>query len=153
MTIRTDSKQGLPQPGLDAAREGRSIGRWANAQNALNAAATVITAADSYENMLPGYRYIVTTIYFQLSTASDTIRYELGVSSLPNGGGAFTPFTPYFNAATAATIEGSPFGPIMIDPPLCFRASDGACVCMRVLTNDAGATVNVGFNGWREEDI
>ena len=153
MTLRTDSTQGLPQPGLDAAREGRAMGRWANAQAALNAAATVITAADSYENMLPGYRYIVTTLYYNLSTASDTLRYELGVSSLPTGGGVFTAFTPYFNVATAATIEGSPVGPIMIDPPLCFTTDDGACICMRCLTNDAGATVNVGFNGWREEDI
>ena len=158
MTIRTDSAQGLPQPGLDAAREGRSIGRWANAQDTLNAAATVIEVAPtpgypgSYINMEPGIRYVITTIYFQLSTASDTIRYELGVSSLPSCGGTFTAFTPYFNAATAATIEGSPFGPIQIDPPLSFTVDDGACVCMRVLTNDAGATVNVGFNGWYEED-
>jgi len=153
MTIRTDSKQGLPQPGLDAAREGRSFCHWANAQAGLNAAATVITAADSYINMVPGYRYIVKCVYYNLSTASDTVQYELGVTSLPNGGGAFTAYTPYFDAATAATIEGSPTGPIPLDPPICVTTDDGACIAMRVLTNDAGASVNVGFTGWREEDI
>lgn len=153
MTKRTDSLQDASSPGLDAAREGRAIGRWANAQATLNAAATVITAADSYINMLPGYRYVVTMLYYNLSTASDTLRYELGVSSLPTGGGVFTAYTPYFSVATAATIEGSPVGPIMVDPPLVFTTDDGACICMRCLTNDAGATVNVGFNGWYEEDI
>ena len=159
MTIRTDSKQGLPQPGLDASREGRSVGRWANAQTGLNAAATVIAVAPagaypgSYINMEAGYRYVITTIFFQLSTASDTIQYELGVSSLPAGGGAFTSYTPFFDAATAATIEGSPYGPIQVDPPLVFTTDNGACICMRVLTNDAGAAVNVGFNGWYEENI
>jgi hypothetical protein len=153
MTIRTDSKQGLPQPGLDAAREGRSFCHWANAQAALNAAATVVTAGESTLNMVPGYRYIVRCIYYQLTTASDTIRYELGVSSLPNGGGVFTAHTPHFQSATAATIEGSPTGPIPLDPPICLTVDSGACICMRVLTNDAGATVNVGFTGWREEAI
>ena len=109
MPMRTDSKQGLPQPGLDAAREDRAVMRWANAQTSLNTASgTVITAVGSYENMTPGYRYIIKMLFYNLSTASDTVRYELGVSSLPNGGGVFTPFTPYFNAATAATIEGTP---------------------------------------------
>ena len=152
MTIKTEGVQGLPQPGLDAAREGRSFCCWANAQAALNAAATVITAAESYVDMLPGRRYIIRCIYYQLSTASDTIRYELGVTSLPAGGGVFTAYTPYFNSATAATIEGSPTGPIPLDPPIVLTTADGACVAMRVLTNDAGATVNVGFTGWWELD-
>jgi hypothetical protein len=153
MTIRTDSTQGLPQPGLDAAREGRSVIRWVNAQAGVNAAATVITAAESYENMMPGYRYIVNMLYYNLSTASDTVRYELGVTSLPNGGGVFTPYTPYFTAGTAATIDGSPPLPVIIDPPLCLRSTDGACIAMRLLGNDAGATINAGFGGWYEEDI
>ena len=153
MTIRTDSKQGLPQPGLDAAREGRSIMRWVNAQAAVNAAATVITAAESFENMMPGYRYIIKTLYYNLSTASDTVRYEVGVTSLPNGGGVFTPYTPYLTAGTAATVDGSPTMPEQIDPPICLRSTDGACIAMRLLTNDAGATVNAGFGGWYEEDI
>ena len=153
MTIRTDSIQGLPQPGLDAAREGRTFCSFANAQDTLNAAATVITVANSYVNMEPGYRYIVKCFYYNVTTASDTIQYELGVTSLPNGGGVFTPYTPYLTAGTAATVDGSPSGPIMLDPPICLRSADGACIAMRVLTNDAGATVNVGFAGWYEEDI
>jgi hypothetical protein len=153
MTIRTDSTQGLPQPGLDAAREGRAVMRWVNAQAGVNAAATVITAAESYENMMPGYRYIIRMLYYNLSTASDTVRYELGVTSLPNGAGVFTPHTPYFNAATAATIEGTPPLPRVIDPPICLRSTDGACIAMRLLGNDAGATINAGFAGWYEEDI
>jgi len=153
MTIRTDSKQGLPEPGLEAAREGRAVMRWVNAQAGVNAAATVITAADSYENMTAGYRYIITMLYYNLSTASDTVRYEVGVTSLPNGGGVFTAHMPYFNAATAATIEGTPPLPMMIDPPICLRSTDGACIAMRLYTNDAGATVNAGFGGWYEEDI
>ena len=42
---------------------------------------------------------------------------------------------------------------MLIDPPICFRSTDGACIAMRILTNDAGATVNAGFGGWYEEDI
>jgi len=153
MTIRTDSKQGLPQPGLDAAREGRAVMRWVNAQAAVNAAATVITAADSYENMEPNRRYIITMLYYNLSTASDTVRYELGVTSLPNGGGVFTAYTPYLTSGTSATADGSEVAPTLIDPPICLRSTDGACIAMRLLTNDAGATVNAGFGGWYEEDI
>jgi hypothetical protein len=101
--------------------------------------------------MVAGTRYIVTMIYYNLSTASDWVRFEVGVTDGLSGAGIFTAFTPYFNAATAATIEGSPPGPITIDPPLAFTTADGACICMRLLTNDAGASVNCGFNGWQEE--
>ncbi len=154
MTIRTDSKQGLPQPGLDAAREGRTFCHFINGDTGLNAAGgTVITDAGAFENMYPGYRYVVKCYYFALSTASDSIAFEIVSTSLPGGGGAVTARTPAFLGATTATADGTSNGPIPLDPPIVLRSTDGASIAMRVLTNDAGATVNVGFTGWREDDI
>ena len=153
MTIRTDSKQGLPEPGLEAAREGRTFCHFINGDAALNAAATVITDANTFENMYAGYRYIVKCFYYALSTASDSIAFEIVVTSLPGGGGAVTALTPAFLGATTATADGTSNGPIPLDPPIVLTVADGQSIAMRVLTNDAGATVNVGFTGWREDDI
>jgi len=153
MTIRTDSTQGLPQPGLDAAREGRSFHKFVNAKASLNAAATVLTDAGSFQDMAAGYRYVVTGFYYCLTTASDTVAFEIVTTAGAGGAGAVTARTPKYTAGTAATFDGSPVGPFMLDPPLCFSLDDDACIAMRVLTNDAGASVNCGFTGWYEERI
>ncbi len=155
MTIRTDGLQGL-DPGLDAAREGRSFIRFANDQSSLNSATVIAvdpSGSDpgSYLNMEDGKRYIVRMFYYALNTPSDTIRFEMGVTADPSGSGTFTAKTPHFVAATTATSDGSPQGPIVSDPPLVFTLDDGACICMRILTNDAGATVDCGFTGWEED--
>jgi len=153
MTIRTDSTQGLPQPGLDAAREGRAFYKFANAQTALNAAATVITAAGSFQDTAAGYRYVVNAVYYGLSTASDTVAFEIVTTAGAGGAGVVTARTPKYVAATTATLDGSPVGPIELDPPLVFTLDDGGCIAMRAQTNDAGASVNCGFTGWYEERI
>ncbi|NIV34406.1 MAG: hypothetical protein GWN58_34585, partial [Anaerolineae bacterium] len=46
MAIYTNKLAGI-DPGLDAAREGRTVGRWANGETGYNAAATVVTTGPS----------------------------------------------------------------------------------------------------------
>ena len=151
MSIHTNSKPGMPQPGLDAAREGRTFCKFINGDAGLNAAATVIPDAGAYLDMELGKRYIVKCFYYALTTASDTVLFEIVTTSEPTGGGTVTAQTPKFVAGTTATADGSPVGPVALDPPLALTRSDGACIAMRVQTNDAGATVNVGFTGWEED--
>ena len=152
MTIKTEGVQGLPVPGLDAAREGRTFQCYINGDASLNAAATVITDAGAWQTITPGYRYIVDCFYFTLTTASDTMTFEIVTTAGPGATGAVTAQTMTFFGATAATIDGMNQGPTHLTTPLCFTEADGQTIAMRVLTNDAGATVNCGFAGWWELD-
>jgi len=150
MTIKTNGLQGL-DPGVDAARESRTFCKFANAESSLNSAATVITTAGSFLNMEYGKRYIVACAYYALTTGSDTAQFEIVTTTAHGGSGTVTARTPKFHSGTTATITGSLSGPMPFSPPMAFTTDDGACVAMRVLTNDAGATVNCGFTGWEEE--
>jgi hypothetical protein len=154
MTIKTDSVQGLPNPGLDAAREGRDFRAFINGRSSLNVVGgVVITNAGTTINMESGYRYVIACVYFGLTTSSDSVRFELVTTSLPNGGGAATGQTVRFIGATTATGDGLTNGPIYFTghPPV-FTQAHGQSIAMRVETNDQGATVNCGFTGWKEVD-
>lgn len=153
MTIVTNSKQGLPQPGLDAAREGRTFCCFVNEDTALNTAGgTVVTDAGATQNIEAGRRYIVASYYFALTSVADSVQFEIVTTSLPNGGGAVTAQTPRFFAGTGAANDTRDTGPIHLDPPLVFTRDDGQSIAMRVLTNDADADVTIGFTGWWETD-
>ena len=105
MSIHTNSKPGMPQPGLDAAREGRTFCKFINGDASLNAAATVIPDAGAYLDMELGKRYIVKCFYYALTTASDTVLFEIVTTSEPTGGGTVTAQTPKFVAGTTATVR------------------------------------------------
>lgn len=153
MSIYTNGKTGLPQPGLDAAREGRFFNRYINDLTGVNVAGgTVVTnTPNAYLNLQPGYRYIVVCAYYTLTTASDTVRFELVTTSLPNGLGEVTALTVEFFGATTATGDGIQNGPIHFSPAyIAVTTALGQTLAMRVETNDQGATVNCGFNGWWE---
>jgi len=151
MTLHTNSKQGLPQPGLDAAREGRTFCRYVNEKSGLNSA-TVLSDSTFVTNMEQGKRYIVTCVYIHVGLVSDTVEVEYGVTTLPDGAGDFTAKTLKFELETGAANQNMEPAIIQLPVPFAFTLDDGQCITAKVLTNDAGAEVTVGYMGWEEDD-
>jgi hypothetical protein len=141
----------MPQPGLDAAREGRAFCRKVNAKTAINAA-TVLTDAGFLLALEHGKRYIVSGFYMHLGTVSDWVTAEIGLAQNADGSGTFTALSPMFRVDTGAAASGADPHQSPIDPPLCVTAADGGALTARVLGNDADAALTLALNGWSEED-
>lgn len=88
---------------------------------------------------------------YGLTTNSDSCTYELGYTDAANGGGTFTPITVERHVATGAAVTGAEDFDLTITPPIRLRYADGVrSITFRVNANDAGATINVAWHGWKE---
>lgn len=152
MTMVTNSKQGIPEPGLEAAREGRTICHYVNEKTGLDSQ-TVLTDSTLTLNMETGRRYIITCFYFHLGTDSDTMEAEIGVTDQPDGAGEFTAKSPLFQIETSDKKGGADPSLVYLTPPFCFSVDDGVCITVRATANDSAAELTFGYNGWWEDDI
>ena len=149
MAMYTNGKTGLPQPGLDAAREGRGFCRKVNAKTAINTQA-VLTDAGFLLPLEHGKRYIVRGFYMHLGTVSDWVTAEIGVTQNADGSGTFTALGPLFRIDTGAALASADPHQTSIDPPLAVTQADGGALSARVQGNDAGASLTLALNGWEE---
>jgi len=136
--------------GLAAARAGLCFCRKLNEKTGINGAATVLTDAGLLYATAAGYRDIVTCIYAHLNTASDQCEFEIVVTENANGSGAVTALTPLFQVDTGATNDAATPVITPFYPPLVITEAMGGAWTIRAQTNDAGASVTFGLNGWRE---
>ena len=149
MTLHTNGAQGLPQPGLDAAREGRAVFGYVNAKTGINAEG-VLTDATFLKAIPADSRLVVTSFHMQLTTASDTVAVEFVTTTGDDGTGAVTVRSQKFAIATGTLAD--PVQPPMMhfDPPLVVDRSDSGAFSARVLGNDASAALSLGYYGWVE---
>jgi len=145
------ARQNVSSAVLCAARDGRSFRKWVNEKVSVNAQ-TVLTDSTLLLNLEHGKRYLITSLYLALNTQSDSVEAQLGVTSEANGGGEFTAKTMKFEIVTGTTGLG--ITPIMmvLSVPICVTQDDGRSFTARVTTNDAGAEITLGFDGWEEDD-
>ena len=140
----------LPNPGLEAAKDGRYFYGWVNAKSGI-AAETVLTDAGFCRELYEHTRYFVVMLYMHLSTLSDWAEIEFGTTVNPDGSGAFTPRTPIFRIDTGNVQSGrDPQWLSMDNVPICLTDADGGAWTARVQGNDAGATLYIGYNGYYE---
>jgi hypothetical protein len=151
MTIRTDSKQGLPRPGLDAAREGRSLFGYVNDKSGLNSEGVLTDSTFLYE-IPEGKRLVVQRFYMHVDTASDTATAVFGVTENADGSGTFTAKTVKYHVETGADWTGVEPTEVDLDPPIAVTRDDGHAFSAQVLTNDAGAELTLGYRGWLEDE-
>jgi hypothetical protein len=151
MAVYTNSKSGMPQPGLDASREGRAFCRKVNAKTNIDTA-TVLTDAGFLLALEHGKRYIVRGFYMHLGTVSDWATAEIGMAQNADGSGTFTALSPLFRIDTGAAASGADPHQTTIEPPLCVTQADGGALTARVQGNDAAASLTLALNGWEEED-
>lgn len=107
-----------------------------------------------YYNLPQNTQVFITQFCYGLVTASDSCTYELGWCDAANGAGTFTPLTVERHIATGATAQGRLDQDFTIEPPLGpLRHSNGVrSITFRVNANDAGATINVAWHGWYENE-
>lgn len=148
----TNNKTGMPEPGLEAAREGRGFCRKVNAKTAINAAATVLTDAGFLLPIADGKRYIVRGFYMNLGTLSDWVTAEIGVTENADGSGVFTALSPMFRIDSGAAATGMDPHQATIDPPLAVTRAHGQALTARVQGNDAAAALTLALNGWYEDE-
>ena len=147
----TNNKNGMPEPGLEAAREGRGFCRKVNAKTAINAL-TVLTDAGFLLPIADGKRYIVKGFYMNLGTLSDWVTAEIGVTENADGSGTFTALSPMFRIDSGAAATGMDPHQATIDPPLAVTRAHGHALTARVQGNDAAAALTLALNGWYEDE-
>ena len=151
MTIRTDSVQGLPKPGLDAAREGRSFFRYVNEKTGIDTTGT-LTDDTFYLNIEPGKRYVINQMYMHLGTDSDNVEVEFGVTSEAAGTGDFTAHTVMYQMETGTAASEVEPNLAKFDPPIVVTQDDGESFTAQVTGNDASAELTLEYRGWEEDD-
>lgn len=153
MSVITQSKAGFPQPGLDAAREGRAIRGYVNAKTGLDS--EVVLTDSTLLKVIPiDERLIITNYYMYLSTVSDWVTVEFVVTENEDGSGAITALSPKFRIDTGASVAASVTNQVTIWPtPICVTRAMGHAFSVQVLANDAAAALTFGFNGWTENDV
>ena len=149
MAIYTNSKPGLPQPGLDAAREGRGFCRKVNGQIGINAE-TVLTAVGLLYPIPLGYRDIITCIYAHLNTAADWCQFTVGVTENEDGSGEYTALTPLFRIESPTVNNAINVTITAFNPPIAITRDRGHAWTIRAQTNAEDTSVTFGLNGWRE---
>ena len=141
----------LPNPGLEAAKDGRYFYGWVNAKSGI-AAETVLTDVGFLGELQGQRRYFITMLYMHLSTVSDWVTVEFGTTVNSDGSGAFTPRTLQFRIDSGNVQSGrDPSWLSMDDLPICLTDANGGAWTARVQGNDAGATLFIGYNGYYEE--
>lgn len=150
MTIRTNSKQGLPRPGLDAAREGRSFFGYVNDKASLNSEA-VLTDSTFLRVIEEGKRLVIASFFMHLSTVDDTAKVIFVTTDHADGTGNVTYHTVQYHEETGAEFTSTEASERMLDPPIAVTQADGHAFSAQVVTNDAGATLTLGYRGWTED--
>ena len=140
----------LSEPALAAARAGTAFCRKVNGKAGINAAPTVLTDAGLLMPTVAGYRDIITCLYAYLSTFTDSCEFEIGYTANADGTGAFTAITMMFGLDTGAASSVPSPSLTPLDPPIVVTPAMGGAWTIRAQTNDAGATVTFGLNGFRE---
>ena len=149
----TDGKRSIPEASINAARENRALCRWVNGKAGINAAVTVLTDAGLLLPLVDGRRYIITCLYINLDTASDTLAVEFVATENDDGSGAVTALSPQFHVATGAAADGRQPQLTAINPPIMVVRGDGYhALTFRAQTNDAGAEATLGFTGFYETE-
>jgi hypothetical protein len=141
--------------GLQAARAGQGIVRWAD-ELVPDAAEIVITtamAATLTYNLSAGERVMVTQYTFAVETTSDDCSFTFGYTDAADGGGNFTQMAAHRHIYTGAANDGYTTHTRDIYPPEPITYSSGArCITFRVDANDAACTITVGWHGWSEHE-
>jgi hypothetical protein len=151
MAIYTNGKSGLPQPGLDAARDGRTVCGFVNAKTGIDTEA-VLTDAAFIHALASDERLVVTCFHMHINTASDWVTAEFGVTENADGSGAFTALTLKFRVESGAAAVGAEPALVHFDPPIALTTATGQrAFTARVQGNDAAASLTLGYNGWTEE--
>lgn len=140
----------IADPALEAARDGRSFCGFVNGKTGI-ASSTVLTDSGFLLQMVAGRRYFITCFYMYLSTTSDWVTVEWGVTPHNSGGGAFTAKTVKFRIDTGNVQSGQMPSLTRMSPPMTFTTDDGGAFTARVQGNDANAALTVGYNGFYEE--
>jgi len=151
MTVSTNSKRGLVDPGLNAAREDRDFYRYVTATTGISTAG-VLTAASFLLQIHPGERSVITSFTMYLSTVADWVTVVFGVTENQDGTGDFTAMTPQFRIDTPAALEEEMPVLLSFNPPLVVDRSDGQAFTAYVQGNDQGAALTLGYFGWIEQD-
>lgn len=151
MTVMTESKAGYPQPGLDAAREGRAFCLRVSAKIGINSE-TVLTDSTLLKIVPIDERLVITCFYMNLGTDADWVTMEMVATADEDGSGEVTILSPKFRVDTGTPTSGILPSLVRLDPPIVVKRSDGHAFTAQVLGNDATAALTLGFYGWTEAD-
>ena len=148
--MKTENLVKDPNPGLSAAREGRSFCGYVNAKTGI-ASETVLTDSTFIQAIGTGKRLVMTCFYMYLSTASDWVTVEFVTTANADGTGAITVKSPKFRIDTGVAVALSTPTMVRLDPPLIVNL-DGGALSAQVQGNDAVAALTLGMHGWEEDD-
>ena len=151
MTQMTEGKAGFPQPGLDAAREGRTFCLRVYAKTGIDSE-TVLTDSTLLKVVPIDQRLVISCVYLNLTTASDWATCELVVTANEDGSGEVTVLSPKYYIATGAAGPTRAFDIPCLGVPIVITRSDGHAITARVQGSDAAAALSIGLSGWTEAD-
>ena len=143
-------RTGYPNPGYIASLEGRSICLKVNGKTGI-ATQAVLTDSTFLQPIGFGERLVLTCFYMYLSTVSDWVTVEFGVTEHDNGSGNFTSMTPLFRLDTGDKKTDSSPSVTPMNPPMVLTRAHGGAFTARVQGNDATAALTLGVNGWTED--
>lgn len=147
----TNAKREIPEAALNAARDNRTFFRGVNGKAAINAAATVLTDAGLLMPIVDGRRYLITGLFVNLDTASDTLAVDLVATENDDGSGAVTALSQQYHIITGTAIALPQV--LVFNPPIMVVRGDGYhALTFRAQTNDAGAEATLGFTGFYENE-
>lgn len=149
--MKTENLVKDPNPGLSAAREGRTFCGYVNAKTGI-AAETVLTDSTLIQEIPTGKRLVMTCFYMYVSTASDWATANFVTTTNADGTGPITVQTVTFRIDTGAAVALSTPSMVTFDPPLVVTSDDGGALTVQVQGNDAAAALTLGFHGWEEDD-
>ena len=149
--MKTENMVKDPNPGLSAAREGRTWCGWVNAKTGIDTEA-VLTDSTFIQEIPVGKRLVTTCFYMYVSTASDWATAKFVTTANADGSGAITVKTVTFRIDTGAAVALSTPSMVTLDPPLIVTSADGGALTAQVQGNDAAAALTLGFHGWEEDD-
>ena len=139
-------------PGLEAAREGRSIRRYI-ANTTVTNAFVVQTAATSYYDIPEGKQVVVSRVFIGRETPDETLAgYIVGCAAI-TGGGAATQMQNEIHDHVGTKKEFSGHIEKDTNPPLVLKYSDGhRSVSMAVKATDNATVCTFGWGGWLEDE-
>lgn len=147
----TENRFDSPNPGLDAAREGRSFCGYVNAKTGIDTEA-VLTDATFLKKLEAGKRFVMTQFYMYLSTASDWVTVQWVQTENEDGTGEVTVLSPKLRIDTGAALAQTSPTMVHVNPPVVVSNEDGRAFSARVQGNDAAAALTLSFHGWEEAD-
>lgn len=139
-------------PGLEAARDGRSIRRYLSGVTVTNAF-VVSTNAAIYYDIPEGKQVVVSRVFMGCETVEETAGgYIVGCAEIA-GGGAATQMHNQIHDHVGTKKEGSGHITKNSNPPMVLKYSDGhRSVSLAVKATDAATVVTYGWNGWYEDE-